>query len=275
MKSLRECKTLSEAEPFLRGAKPTFRKTVETAYALLAHPNPTQQAIGQTFLQTAIQEVEDKEEPVPKHGDGVKPKDDHFVKEEELQGGNQSGTSGSEQSTDNTPPYPQEGEKSEDGQKDMEKAEGTENQFSEMMPGMMPGMGQPGIDPKLAQQMAPAQGLPPMNTPQQIQQMQYTVREMTKGMVKKMSEMEKIIGWQNKAIKDLSGQFKETMTLRNGIDVNGLAERKVIPSVQETMPDTVSNIDPTMIPPRIYEKKYSLQDKRSKIAEMNRMLENQ
>jgi hypothetical protein len=270
MKSLKECTTLSEAEPFLRGATPTFRKTVETAYSLMAHPNPTQQAIGQSFLQTAIQEMDAKEQPIPGHDDGVKSKGDHFVKEEELKGGNQSGTSGSEQSTDNTPPYPQEGSETEDGQKDMKKAEGTENQFSETYPGIMPG-----LDPQLAQQMAPAQGLPPMNTPQQIQQMQYTVKEMTKPFVKKINELEKIVGYQNKAIKELSGQFKETIALRGGIDVNGVAERQVIPSVQETMPSTVSNIDPSQVPPRIYEKKYNLQDRRSKIAEMNKMLENQ
>ena len=133
----------------------------------------------------------------------------------------------------------------------------------------------PGLDPQLAQQMAPAQGLPPMNTPQQIQQMQYTVKEMTKPFVKKINELEKIVGYQNKAIKELSGQFKETIALRGGIDVNGVSERQVIPSVQETIPSTVSNIDPSQVPPRIYEKKYNLQDRRSKIAEMNKMLENQ
>lgn len=269
MKSLKECTTLQEAEPFLRKATPTQKKVIETAFALRAHPNATQQALGEQFWQTAIQEMDKAEEPTPHHDNGLKSKGDHFVKEEELAGGNKSGTEGSEQSTDNTEPYPQEGSQSENGQKDMEKAEGTENQFSEMMPNMMPQM--PGMDPHVAQQMAPQGNMPPMSTPQQIQQMQYTVKEMTKGMVQEIRKLQNHVGFQNKAIKDLNTKLQETQSLKGGLDLNGYKERQVVPNVQETMPTTVTNMDQAI--PKVFEKTHQLSDKRAKISELNKMLD--
>jgi hypothetical protein len=267
MKSLKECTTLAEAQPFLRNATPTQRKVVETAFALMKHPSEAQQAIGQQFWQTAIQEMDKSEEPTPHHDNGIKSKGDHFVKEETLSGGNKSGTDGSEQSSDNTPPYPGEGEQSENGQKDMEKAEGTENQFSEsMMPGMMPG-----LDPQLAQQMAPQGQMPPMTTPQQIQQMQYTVKEMMRPIIAHIKKQETQIGYQNKAIKHLTTQLQETQQLKGGLDLNGYKERQVVPIQETTMPRSVSNIDQQA--PRIFEKSHQLEEKRSKISEMNRMLD--
>lgn len=280
MKKLQECKTLKEASPILKNASPTLRKVVETAFALKAHDNPAQRAIGENFWQTAIREMDDSEQPAMKHDDGIKPKKEHFVKEADLTDGNKSGTEGSEQSSKNSGPTELQGEKEPDG--DMEEpGMSTENQMKELgnnmsfaqppIPGQMPQQ-QPGLDPALVQQMgAGMPQLPPMNTPQQVQQMQYTVREMTKGLVKQMQELKKVVIYQNKAIKDLNTKVTETVSLKTGLDLAGFKERSILPGkVQETMPSSVHNIDPEKV--KIFEKTYQLEQKRSEITEMNKLL---
>ena len=104
IKSLKECKSIQEAEPLLKNARPSLRKVVETAFQLLNHPNPQQQEFGRGFLATAMREMDDGEQPDQPHDKGVKSKGDGFVKEEELAGGNPSGTQGSEQSSSNSEP---------------------------------------------------------------------------------------------------------------------------------------------------------------------------
>jgi len=274
MKSLRECTTLQEAETLLKGAKPSLRKIVEMGFALKDHPNQTQRNISDQLISTAIREMDGNEMPTPKHDDGIKSKGDHFVKEEELSGGNKTGTEGSEQSTDNTPPYPQEGSETEDGQKDMKKATGTENQFSEMMPQMQQG-GMPGMDPQIAQQMGQGMPqLPPFSPQQSMQQMQYTVREYLKPIYNKMAQQETTIKYQVKAIKDLNAKLQETINLRGGLDLNSTRDRSVVvPSIQETIPSTVTNLNPQA--PKIFEKTHQLEQKRARITEMNKMMENQ
>lgn len=284
MKHLRECTTLKEAQPFLRNASATQRKVVETAFALKAHPNAAQQAIGESFWLTALQEMDKTEEPTPHHDKGIKSKGEHFVKEETLAGGDKSGTEGSEQSSKNKLPLSKEGTEEPDG--DMETpGMSTENQFNEIgnnspvnfaqppgqMPPQMPPQ-MPGLDPQLAQQMAPQGNMPPMTTPQQIQQMQYTVKEYLRPLIAHMKKQETQIVYQNKAIKSLTQTIQETSALKGGLDLNGFKERSVVHNVQETMPSTVTNLDPQA--PKIFEKTHQLETKRTRIAELNRMLEN-
>ena len=71
------------------------------------HPDAQQRQYGQGFINSAIQELDADEEPTPAESPGLKTKGDKFVKEETLAGGDKDGTDGSEQSTDNTEPYPQ------------------------------------------------------------------------------------------------------------------------------------------------------------------------
>ncbi len=275
MHKLQECRTLQEAEPFLRGAKPTFRKTVETAILLGRSANPEQRALGESFMQIAIRELDSSEEPTPKESGGLKVKGEHFVKEETLAGGDKSGTEGSEQSSSNSGPTPKEGTDEPDG--DM-AAPGmsTENQFSEMggMPGMggqPPGMMPPGLDPQLAQQMAPQMPqMPPMSTPQQVQQMQYTVKQYMETYLKPVREQ---VIRLTKANTFLSKQIKEMQTTSIGLDINKFAKEGKIPRLQETtMPGQVSNADQIPGAPRIYEKSYNLEKERQSITDIDKMI---
>ena len=268
MNKLQECRSLEEAEPFLRGAKPTFRKTVETAILLGKSASPEQRALGESFMQIAIRELDAAEKPAEHNDDGIKPKGEHFVKEETLADGDKSGTEGSEQSSSNSGPTPKEGTTEPDG--DMESpGMATENQFSEMggMPGMMP----PGLDPQVAQQMAPQMPqMPPMNTPQQVQQMQYTVKKYMEAYLKPVREQ---VIRLTKANTFLSKQIKEMQTTSIGLDIQKFAKDNKIPRLQETsMPNNVSNVDPNQIPPRIYEKAYSLEKERANITEIDKMI---
>lgn len=274
MMKLQECKTLADAQPILRGTTPTFRKTVETAFALMSNRDPSQQSLGQGFMATAIQELDAAEEPTPKESPGLKTKGDHFVKEELLAGGDKSGTDGSEQSTDNTEPYKQEGTEEPVG--DLGAPEmATENQMKEgfgqppMMGGQMPGP--PGLDPQLAQQMAPSMPqIPPMNTPQQIQQMQYTVKKYMEAYVAPMRDQ---IIKQNRAIKSLATQVQETRTASLGLDLHNVRD-KTHPVVRETMAKTVTNVIPGQTGPRIYEKHYNLEEAKQQIRDLDKLISN-
>ena len=258
MTKLQECKNLQEAETFLRGSNPTFRKTVETAILLRNHPDPAQRALGDSFMAIAVRELDDAEKPAEHNDEGLKTKGEKFVKEELLTDGDKSGTEGSEQSSSNSGPTPTEGTDEPIG--DMKNpAMSTENQMTEAFPqpGGMPGMGPPGLDPNLAQAMAPQMPqLPPMNTPQQIQQMQYTVKQYMEAYLKPVREQ---VIRLTKANTFLSKQVKEMQMSTTGLDINAYAKENRIPKLQEiTIPGTVHNVDPTKLGgPQIYEKPYS------------------
>ncbi len=213
---LRECTSIAEADGILAQARagPAVRKLVETGILLRNHPDKQQREYGLSFINSAIQEVDGQgtltknEVPTNQDAHGIKTKGDKFIKEEELAGGNKNGTAGSEQSTDNTEPYPQVADSSEDGQKDMEKMDDTENQMTEMMPGMgMPGM-MPGLEPSVANEMG--QGMPQMpsmNTPQMMKQMQYTLERYHRNVV---LPLRNTIAQQKEAIMQLSKQVRES-----------------------------------------------------------------
>ncbi len=274
MTKLQECKNLQEAETFLRGSNPTFRKTVETAILLRNHPDPTQRALGDSFMAIAVRELDDAEKPAEHNDAGLKTKGEKFVKEELLTDGDKSGTDGSEQSSSNSGPTPTEGTDEPIG--DMKNpAMATENQMTEAFgqpPGGMPGMAPPGLDPQVAQQMAPQMPqLPPLNTQQQVQQMQYTVKQYMEAYLKPVREQ---VIRLTKANTFLSKQIKEMQTSTMGLDINAFAKESRIPKLQEmTIPGTVHNVDPTKLGgPQIYEKPYSLEKARQEIADIDKMI---
>ncbi len=279
---LQECTTMIQAEPFLRGTSPTFRKTVETAIALSNHADANQRALGQNFWSSVIQEqhvkLDKAEEPTQHHDYGIKSKGDGFIKEETLEGGNKNGTDGSEQSTDNTEPYPQVAEDSEDGQKDMEKMSDTQNQMTENFP-PMPGMsgpmgGMPGMDPNVLKQMAPQMPqIPQMNTPQAVQQMQYTVREALKQYVGPLREQ---VIKLTKANQFLAKQVREMQTMKTGLDLHEVKRNNL--GLHETLPRNVTNLSAKIgggTEARIYEKSYNLDQARQEILNMDKALSNQ
>ena len=68
---LRECTSIAEADSILSKVRagPAIRKLVETGILLRNHPDKQQREYGLSFINSAIQEAEDKldkdEEPTP------------------------------------------------------------------------------------------------------------------------------------------------------------------------------------------------------------------
>ena len=271
---LQECTNLQDAQQFLRGQSATFKKTVETALILKQNPDPRQRALGDGFMAAAVQELDKAEQPAEHNDKGLKTKGEHFVKEADLTDGDKSGTDGSEQSSSNSGPTKQEGTEEPVG--DLGNPEmSTENQMKEGFPPMggqpqQAPMGPPGLDPGIAQAMAPQMPqLPQMNMPQQIQQMQYTVKKYMEAYVRPLAKQVTAL---TKANTFLSNQIKEIQSLKTGLDLHSIRENRGV--IQEAIPTTVNNIDPSQIPPRIYEKQYHLESERQNIVELDNMISN-
>jgi len=236
---------MGQADPILTklNAGPAVKKLVETALALSSSQDPQQRNHAYSFMESAIKELEDDENKIDEQmgmhsdEDGLKTPtigeqeddskddklneqnddddDDNKIHEEELSNHNQGQrTTGSEQSTDNTPPYPGEGKDTTTGEKPMQDMDDTVNQWSEtngmIVPGLPPvgapngmpngapngmpngapnGMpnGAPGLAPDIAQEMG--MGMPPpppMDTNQMMRQMQYTVDNQMKNFYNKV-----------------------------------------------------------------------------------------
>ena len=217
-KRLQECTNVDQATQILNGlrAGPAVRKLVETGVMLRNHPDPVQRQYGSSFIQAAIREEEDEEkkddtkeqvpdveQPTPHHGEDA----EEPIKEELLAGGNQSGTGGSEQSTHNTEPYPQEGGMAPNSDIESMTSASGEDQMKEMGAGGFPGQ-IPGIEPSVAEQMGNNMApLPQMNTPQMMKQMHYTVTEAMKRYV---IPLQRVIKAQQEAIKSLSKRVQES-----------------------------------------------------------------
>lgn len=260
-KSLRDCKTVQEAMPLVADYGPAMKKLVETAMLLKSHSDPIQQQYGESFLNSAIQEMDAAEEPVPKHNDFVKPKGEHFVKEELLPGGNQDGNAGSEQSTRTKGTTNVAGTSPEDDT-NMSTSTG-ENQFSEAFPQMMPG-----LDPSIAGEMGRGMpGLPQMNTNQMIRQMQYTVKKAMEAYVVPLRNQ---IVRHQEAIKSLSNQLQETKAGKSAmaLDMGKIAAHAPARNhIQETIESDVLNFQKRVKNP-------TLEDTRHEMYEMDKMLSN-
>ncbi len=269
-KRLQECTSYNQAIPLLKSvnAKPALHKIVETALLLKNHPDPHQREYGSNFMRTALQELEmDKDEqPTPHHDDGVTVKKDKIIKEEELVGGNPDGTEGSEQSSDNEGPYPQVG--TEEPNSDIESMQGGaasgDNQMKEGGPmGMFPGI-EPGIAQEMGGQM-PA--LPPMNTNQQMRQMQYTVSSAVRAYVLPLRNQ---IQKQQEAIKVLSRQVQESEAKTGSMKLDlAKVERG---STARVLQETVSNPILNPAPSPIHNKVFELEKARSEIAQLDKAI---
>lgn len=286
IQKLRECTSIAEADSILSSVRagPAIRKLVETGVMLKNHPDAQQRQYGQGFINSAIQELDADEEPTPAESPGLKTKGDKFVKEELLAGGDKDGTDGSEQSTDNTEPYPQVAKDSDNGEKDMEKMSGTEDQMKEGFPGQMPGGPQggmpggmpgmmPGLEPSVANEMgAGMPQLPPMSTPQMMKQMQYTLEKYHRNIV---APLRKTIAQQKEAIHVLSKQIRESEAKTGSmkLDIDSVKRNAMATphSIKETAPSLTG---PTIVgngnPNRA-----TLEQARSDIANMDKTLRGQ
>jgi len=280
VKKLQECTNLDQATQLLNAvhAGPAVRKLVETGVMLRNHPDPIQRQYGSSFIHAAIKEEEDDEkkeqvpkaeEPTPHHGDDAeKP-----IEEELLAGGDQDGNAGSEQSTDNTEPYPQVGKTAPNSDiESMDSASG-ENQMKENMGGQWPGQ-IPGIEPSVANEMGNHMApMPQMDTPQMMKQMQYTVTEAMKRYV---IPLRNVIKAQQEAIKSLSKRVQESEA-RTGsmkLDISTVKQHAMAKShnIQETVgfpqvhPTIVGSGDP---------RRFELDSARAEINQLDKQLRTQ
>jgi len=276
---IQECTSISDIDRALSGrrVRPSFRKILETAVLLSNHPDKMQREYGAQFMQTALQEADllDKaEKPASPESDGIE-KDD-VIKEELLAGGNQDGTGGSEQSTDNTEPYPQVAKDTDEGEKPMDKASG-EDQMKEgfppasgpPMPGMMPGM-EPGVAAEMGGHMPQ---LPPMNTNQMMRQMQYTLNETLKRYVLPLRQQIKV---QQEAIKKLSSQIREVQIGKGAmkLDIAHVRENATARTLNP-IHETVTNLPEQFQRPFVHSKVQETESAKMDIVELDKLFRNQ
>lgn len=262
---------MGQADPILTklGAGPAVKKLVETALALSSSQDPQQRNHAYSFMESAIKELEDGQGNLADPGLGPDVDDDiaapklreedekddderkineqddddkneHKVHEEVLDNHNNGPREeGSEQSTDNVAPYPQQGVDTTSGEKPMQDMDDTVNQWSEtngmIVPGLppvqqnagmpAPGMGAPSGMPGLAPDIAQEMGMqmpapPPMDTNQMMRQMQYTIRHEMKNydtkvvapMMRHLKAQREAIKEQKNVIRKLSMEIRETKT---------------------------------------------------------------
>lgn len=288
IKKLQECSTLGQADPILTklDAGHAIKKLVETAIILNNSQDPTQRTHAFSFMESAIKQLEtddsehkiEEESPMGQHGHedelnspkigsegsgigGVSEEEEDDDKEkpiheEELSNHNNGPRAdGSEQSSENTAPYTGEGDNSADGEKDMQKMDGTVNQWNEIggmppvQPGMPPQQGMPpaqmaappppqpgggiimpGLAPDIAQEMGVGMPAPPpMDTSQMMRQMQYTVKSIMDDYHKRVSIP------MNNRLNATIKQQKEALTQQRTILTQ---QREAIKSLSQEIQET-------------------------------------
>ena len=285
IKKLQECSTLGQADPILTrlGAGPAVKKLVETALILSHSSDPQQRSHAFSFMESAIKELEDDKEErkedteqdekraVERVREEHEDNDEHKLHEEELDNHNNgSREEGSEQSSDNTEPYPGTGKDSANGEKPMQDMDGTVNQWNET------GMIVPGLAPEVAEQMGNGMPqLPDMNTNQMMRQMQYTLESYHKKIV---APMRGLIKQQREAIKQLSMEIKETKVYNGSmkLDIDSLRSNASarFRETEVPIPDSPMFNGQAMsgLQPQTTIHKDKLDSARSEIVEMDKIL---
>ena len=266
---LSACRCDADAAPILESVRagPSARKLTETGIALMQNPDLKQRQIGESFLRTAVREMEDKSMTNTTHAKpGEGEEDINKLKENETpKSESGTGNSGSEQSSEFKQPYSGEGTDEPNSDiESMQTASGEDQmgKISEMMPGMAP----PGLDPAVLQQMQPQMPqLPQMNTPQMLKQMQYTVQEALKPYAK-------VIGELRQGVQALDTQVREIQTNKGAmtLDVENVkvgSQRGMLGTVRETV---IPGTDVT-VPQRTFPG-MKLQETRNHILEMDAQL---
>ncbi len=268
IQNLEQAQTLNAANVILHKLRAghAVRKLVETHFMMRNSTDSRTREYGMSCLNEAVTTLKDSEQPAIPESPGLKPKGNHFVKEEELSNHNTGErTAGSEQSTDNTPPYSGEGKKV--GDEDMEEAPNTENQMTEMedeLPADI--LENTGLEPSIAQKMGnnmPA--IPPMSSGDQMKQMKYTVSEAMKPLIKHIKV-------QDKAIKELSRQIRETKA--NTLDLPSLKENSIV-SFRETTGGMQMDGPTNMLYQPVPNKQFEINSQRSRMIQLNNALAEQ
>lgn len=229
-KIIKEAKSFPEVEKVLQEAKlgRTGMELARTAYQI----REVQPTVANHFLDTIIREIEEK--------------DEKEKKVQEYENGQ------SEQASNRADPLPELGKKTPDGAEPDTGATGTENQMKEDIMGQM--------DPSIAHQMMPAQ-MPPMNLPQQIKQMQYTLKRELAPVLKEIQSLRAENNRLKEAMSALDNKVQETVTNQSRsvtLDINPRGGSKI----RET----------TSMELHVSSK--GTEDTRQEISELNRMMNN-
>jgi len=280
IRKLQEATSITEIDAVLGNRKigPAVRSHLETGIILKSHNDPNQRQLGEKWTQEAIREIEDDDKIEeangafkPENTPGEGEKDiTNKVKEEVLANNNpHTANAGSEQSSDNTEPYPKEG--TDSSITDMKDAEG-ENQMKEagFPPINIPGVNN-GIEPGIASEMG--QGMPappPMTLPQQVRQTQYTVNETIKKVV--LPYMQEISKLRN-GISSLQKQVQELQLAKTGVALD-MSKLNRVPAVPVRILETAgkSPLDPQYGVPEFKWTRAELEETRNRIAEQDNLL---
>lgn len=184
-KALKEAKTFGSVEKMLKEAKlsPSAMRLVQTAYQI----QEKQPQLAADFIDTVIQELESK-------------------KLQEYEGGS------SEQASNRADPLPEVQKNTDDGEKPNTGIASPENQMKEDVMGM--------LHPDIAQHMMNPNP-PPMNFPQQIKQMQYTIKKTIEPLIKEIQSLKASEQQLKEGLVALDNKFKETVQVRTvELDVN-------------------------------------------------------
>ena len=267
IQKLQESRNLNEAKVILDQlhANGAVRKLVEVSFMTRNSTDRNTQEYGMSCMREAATTLKDSEQPAIPESPGIKPKGDHFVKEELLD--NHSGSSrsaGSEQSTSNTG-LPMEGK--QDGDEDMQNAPDTENQMKEMGDdNPLDILENTGLHPDIAQKMgANMPQIPPMGSSDQVKQMKYTISEALKPLIRH-------IKIQDKAIKELSTQIRETKA--NTLDLPNLKENSIV-SFRETTGGMQSDGPAMNMNQQVPNKQFEVNSQRSRMIQLNNALAEQ
>lgn len=269
---LSACRCNADAAPILETvrASSSQKKLVETGIALMQNQDLKQRQIGEDFLRTAVHEMEDglssTHEPA-NVGDGEK--DVKKLTEEEVPSG--TGTSGSEQSSKITQPYPSEGTDEPNSDIESMQSASGENQMGKISElGGMPMPGAPqGLDPVVAAQMAPQMPqMPQMNTPQMLKQMQYTVQEALKPVIAEIKN-------HRQGITALDKQIREIQTNRGSmtLDIENVKAGSQSGIIRETTEQVIPGTD-IPVPARSFPG-MKLHETRNTILEMDAQMNKQ
>lgn len=265
LQKLQEAKTLVDANSVLDKLNATgaVRKLVEVSFMTRTSVDRSTQDYGITCMNEAVTTLKDSEQPDAPESPGLKVKGKGFVQEEELSNHNSSQRSaGSEQSTDNTPPYS--GEGSKDGDEDMEHAPDTENQMSETNDDKpLHILENTGLHPDIAKKMGMNMPkVPPMDSGDQVKQMQYTMKKYHEAVVIPLIKHSKT---QDAAIKKLSAQVRETQNSKT-LDFTGMKENSIASLRETTTPQS---------PLVVSNKGFELNEQRSRMIQLNNSLAEQ
>lgn len=269
---LREAKTLIDADVILDSlhASGAVRKLVEVSFMTRTAPDQSTQQYGMSCMNEAVTTLKDSEQPATPESPGLKTKGNHFVKEDIVINHNPTQRdAGSEQSSDNTPPYPQEG--TQDGDEDMTNAPDTENQMTEMEDPTETPLGileNTGLHPDIAKKMGNNMPkIPPMDSGDQVKQMKYTMKKYHETTIKPLI---KHLNTQAKAIRELSKQIRETKTM--SLDLPNVKNNSMV-SFKETTGGMMNN--PIDLTQQVPNRGYELIEQRSRITQLNNTLAEQ